>query len=115
MPCYRQVKYKKKFRAAINKKNKTATNKGPDICISCGAKYSSRLDAIVSISFYNVLYSTIFMRNKYNLSNLPAVKVSQFRRYCNQYASLFVCPTCESQIGKVYGKIYKAYKVQKKV
>ena len=114
MPCYKQVKYKKKLRAAINRK-KASTGNGPDVCISCGAKYSSRLDAVVSISFFNVLYSTIFMRNKYNLSNLPAAKVSQFRRYCNQYASLFVCPSCEPSIGKIYGKIYKAYKTQKKI
>lgn len=83
-------------------------------CYACGQRYVDASDPIVIISFFNVLSSTIFLRDKYNLSNLPKDKRAQFIRYCGQYSRLFVCPSCDKRTKEIQDKIYQAYRNKKR-
>jgi len=99
--------------------NKRAMSKpgsyNSSVCIKCGNKFPNTADSMVPISFFNVLYSTIFMRNKYNLKNLPSRKKALFDRYCRQYAYLFLCASYINSIAEVQDRIYRIYVAEKKI
>lgn len=115
MACGRRIQAKNRLynSGALSRrghKNIAAAGGNVKKCLVCGKKYNDMLDKMMLISFFNILYSTIFMRSKYNPNNLPKDKMVLFTRYCKQYSGLFVCSACENRIGEAHAKIYKAYR-----
>lgn len=118
MTCHRKNKVKQRLQDSIKKKSVKSLAPTPGFhiinCLFCGQSYHNEADPIAFISFCNVLRSTIFMRDRYTLDNLPHDKRSQFQRYCGRYSRLFVCSTCDSKITSVYDQVYRIYKRKKR-
>lgn len=100
---------------ALNRRKSKPGSYTSSKCIKCGKSFPNTADPMVPVSFFNVLYSTIFMKNKYKLNNLPSRKRALFDRYCNQYAYLFLCSSCIGSVKEVQDRIYRIYVSEKKI